>query len=436
MSDAMTISRSWRSAGAIRSKSTASVAEETIGSSQWVLELQPYVHHASLIAALDELATHTNGANPFFESEFIAASVDRIGEPVKNLLVLWERIGETEIARMAFPVVDTRIGLPPRHVLRAWSHPYAPLSTPLIDKRDAEETCLRFASLYGRLEPARHLPLVFADFATEDPAAMALGKALADAGFATISTAYGSRSCLPPLGGRPVNAHLPILASSKRRRELKRQLKKLGALGKVEFEKVDEFEHMLVRFEEFLLLETRGWKGRKGTSIHILRKTASFARQAVAALGDRGRAAIYSLRLDGRAIASLIVLRSGNRYFPWKIAFDAAYHAYSPGVHLILEASEDMLQLDGFAGADSLATELSWIDRLWPARMQLETLIIAPPDTPAAGRVPAVAQAVERELEVRRLARRLLRRNPPSPSAASAKPSAPRQSPAPETAGE
>lgn len=408
------------------------VVEETIGTSQWALEYRPYAHRAPLIAALDELASHSDGANPFFEPEFLSASVDRIGEPGKNLIVLWERIGEAPIARLAFPVIEDRIGLPAKSVLRAWSHPFAPLSTPLIDMRDADETVARFAQLFPRLEPAKLLPLVFDDFAVEEPAAKALFGAMREAGFTTVDTASRTRGYLPPAPGRKVTDHLPIMAHAKRRRELARQFRKLEALGSVEYEKVDDFDHIVVRFEEFLLLETRGWKGRKGTSIHVLRKTASFARQAVAALGDRGRAAIYSLRLDGRAIASLIMLRAGNRYFPWKIAFNSDYQSYSPGVLLMVHASGDLMETGGFAGADSLAAERSWIDRIWPARLPLETLIVAPPGTRAAAGVSDVARAVERDRRLRRFAKRLIRREPPLP----AKPAAPPRSPARETAGE
>ncbi|MEC9344324.1 MAG: GNAT family N-acetyltransferase [Pseudomonadota bacterium] len=415
-------SRLWHPGAASRPVAVATAVEETIGSSQWELELRPYAHHAPLIAALDELARHAGGANPFFESEFLSASVDRIGVPGKNLFVLWEHIGETSLARLAFPVIEDRIGLPGQPVLRAWSHPYAPLSTPLIDMRDAQEACARFARLLCRLQPTAALPLVFDDFPADEPGSKIIARAMREAGYVVRSTAPRSRACLLPAGGMPVQAHLPILASAKRRRELARQLRKLEQLGRVEFEETTDFDHVVLRFEEFLLLETRGWKGRKGTSIHVLRKTASFARQAVAALGDRDRATIHSLRLDGRAIASLIMLRSGNRYFPWKIAFDPAYQSHSPGVHLMVHASTGLLGTGSFAGADSLAAERSWIDRVWPGRLALETLVVAPPDTPAAARAPAVARAVERELRLRRLARGLLRRNLPAPRA-------PRQSP-------
>ena len=95
---------------------------------------------------------------------------------------------------------------------------------------------------------------------------------------------------------------------------------------------------------------------------------------------------------------------------------------------------------EGFAGADSLAAERSWIDRIWPARLSLETLIFAPPGTQATARVDVAAKSVTRELKLRRLARNLLKRNPPLPAstavAAVAAAGAPRQSPVRETVGE
>lgn len=380
--------------------------EETIGSSQWVLELGTYLHQPDLIAALRELAAHSGGANPFFEPEFLAASVDRLGEPGKRLMILWERVGEAAFARLAFPLAEARVGFPRRPALRAWSHPFAPLSIPLVDMRDAEETCLRFAGLLGRLHLPDHLPLLFEDFPVEDPVARPFLDALRNAGIAFHAIGTGSRAGLSP------RSRLPILSTAKRRHELKRQLHKLGQLGRLEFDKVTDFESIIVRFEEFLLLETRGWKGRKGTSIHVIRKTASFARQAVAALGDRGRAAIYSLRMDGRAIAALIMLHSGGRYYPWKIAFDEHYRAYSPGIQLMVRATDDIRAAGDFVYADSLAREESWMDRVWPDRVRLDTLIIALPGDAGAQAAARMARAVERHASLRHLAQHLFRRAP------------------------
>ncbi len=148
-----------------------------------------------------------------------------------------------------------------------------------------------------------------------------------------------------------------------------------------EFERAERLWDILLRFEEFLVLETRGWKGRKGSSIHVIRKTAAFARQAVGELAAQGRAVIYTLRLDGNAIASLIMLRSANRYYPWKIAFDEQWGAYSPGTQLMLRATRQLLAMPGFEFADSLARETSWIDPLWPYKFRLATVIVAAPAT-------------------------------------------------------
>jgi len=387
----------------------AAATEATIGSSQWALELRDYVHRAELLGPLAELAGHSGGVNPFFEPEFLSAAVDRLGEGQKRLMLLSERVGEASFARLAFPVVEDRVGLPARKALRAWSHPFAPLSTPLIDTRDAEESCDRFAALLARLQLPGGRPLVFEDLPADEATSAMFVAALKRHGLPVVEAAEKSRPCLPP------DASPPVPDRAKRRKELARQLRRLGELGDLAFDKATDFHGVIVRFEEFLLVETRGWKGRGGTSLHTIRRTASFARQAIAALGDRGRATIHTLRLDGRAIASLIVLRSGGRHYPWKIAFDESYHAYSPGVQLLLHASADMAAQPGFEFADSLAREHSWADRLWPDRMRLVTLVVGRPGDEV--QIDKVAAAIGRREKIRRLALRLLRREPAAPAA-------------------
>ena len=56
----------------------------------------------------------------------------------------------------------------------------------------------------------------------------------------------------------------------KRQRELNRLLRKLGEAGNVDFELARSQFDVLLRFEEYLLIETRSWKGRRGTSIQAV----------------------------------------------------------------------------------------------------------------------------------------------------------------------
>jgi hypothetical protein len=76
--------------------------------------------------------------------------------------------------------------------------------------------------------------------------------------------------------------------------------------------------------------------------------------------------------LDGRAIAALVTLRSGDTAWCWKIAYDESLSRASPGVQLLLDATESILADASIARADSCATpDHPMIDHVWRERLAL-----------------------------------------------------------------
>lgn len=360
-------------------------SRKTKCSSIWTLELREMTFSAELIHELNGLASLSGGRNLFFETEFQIAGRNRVLPHDTRQLVLSESIGGETSIRLYLPIVLTRRGIPPRRYWRVASHPFGPLSLPLVEYCDREEICEQFSALIGRLPVLDRCPLLFEDLPVADPVITTLRECLTRNGHASILRTTHSRAVLLPsaMANGAGDAFVRNALPRKKRRGLGRQRRRLEELGELRLEHAEDFELMRRRFEEFLLLETRGWKGRKGTSLHVIRQTAAFARQCVTALASQKRSAIYSLRLDDRPVASLIMLRSGHRYYPWKIAFDATYGAYSPGIQLILAVTRDLLERRGFAFADSLSGENSWIDSLWPDRIELGVLICATDFRPA-----------------------------------------------------
>ena len=84
--------------------------------------------------------------------------------------------------------------------------------------------------------------------------------------------------------------------------------------------------------EDFLILESKGWKGRRGTALLKSPERAAFVRDVVAAFADTQRYFILSLDFDGKPIAMAFVFTSGDRAFFWKTAYDEDFATYSPGV--------------------------------------------------------------------------------------------------------
>jgi hypothetical protein len=383
------------------------VSEATLGSSHWVLELCDYRHDAEMIAALQSLADRAAGLNPFFRWESLSASVDRLG-PRKLLMILWERLGDSSTMRVAFPVTEEGGGIGRPFHLRVWSHPYAPLGMPLIDQSEPEESISRFVQLLPRLLKANRAVLLAEEFPVSRQAGASLLAKMKQAGLFVATGCHSSRAALVARPGESPRDFLPIFARRKRHHEIARQLRRLGEFGRLEFRRSEGFGDLALRLEEFLLIEARSWKGNRGTSFLATKRTAAFARQMVAALGGRGDAQIHSLRLDGKTIASLIMLRTGGSYFPWKICYDETWHAYSPGVQLMLQATVDLLGTDGFQFADSLAGETSMLDAIWPDRLELASIAVAPQE--GRRKATKLMAGLDRRHRIKRWAKRMLGR--------------------------
>jgi hypothetical protein len=114
----------------------------------------------------------------------------------------------------------------------------------------------------------------------------------------------------------------------------------------------------------------------------------------VAALAHEGKAEIMRLMLAGRAIAALIVLRSGDTAWCWKIAYDEQHARASPGVQLMLQATKALLAETGLAYVDSCAApDHPMIDHIWRERLPLADLLVQP--GPYGGAAFALTRALE-----------------------------------------
>jgi hypothetical protein len=89
----------------------------------------------------------------------------------------------------------------------------------------------------------------------------------------------------------------------------------------------------------------------------------------VEGLARDGCVGIDALRLNGRAIAMNIWLRSGHGVFGWKMAYDEAHRQMSPGSLLIEELTQSLMAdpranyLDSCNRRDTEALAQIWPDR-------------------------------------------------------------------------
>lgn len=365
---------------------------------------RPGVTGASNIAAIESqwstLAERPASTNLFFHPEFAIPAIERLGGGAVSLALVRSAAGTP--AGLA-PFTHTRLGrIAP--AVRLWTHKYGPLGEPLVVSDDINGTVER---LVESLAPADSgLSLILPDMSAEGPVAEAVGAAALASRRPLVLLGEHRRAVLVR-GSGP--ADLRAALPRDKRKELGRQLRRLGDIGPVAFTSDIKPECVLARFEEFLALEMASWKGRHGTALASSPVTAAFARAALFNLAEAGKARVDSLRVGTHAVAIVVSLIAGSAAYTWKIAYDEAYAQYSPGVQLMLEAPTHLFSDPAVQLIDSCATEdHPMIDRLWPGRRGIATFVLGPPGGStlfsfglAAARFELAARANARQLRDR-----------------------------------
>ena len=264
---------------------------------------------------------------PRLEDREVRLAVIRDGDEYRNRLRL---LVPFSVEKPAIP-----LAVP---VMRTWSNPFGPLGTPLLDRDDPEGVHRRFLRNAGAAASQAAEGLGAAGHAPRR-----CGGAHAERCRRHVRAA--PRHHRPGSSGRSSKAdlegedYLKASLGNRHYREFRRLGRRLAEQGVVEHRVArsqDDIRHAL---EQFLTLEASGWKGRRRTAMVIDRYRAAFAREAVHRLAERDLCRIHSLTLDGRAIASLVVFIEAGIAYTWKIAYDEALSAFSPGVQLMMEVT-------------------------------------------------------------------------------------------------
>lgn len=169
----------------------------------------------------------------------------------------------------------------------------------------------------------------------------------------------------------------------KRRREYRRQRARLAELGKLEALSFRAGDDARTWTTEFLDLEAKGWKGKRGTALKSDAGVAETLVESLSGLAEAGKLRFWKLALDGRPIAMLFAIVEGTEAWLGKIAHDEGLSRFSPGVQMVLHATEQMFA-EGIASADSCADpDHPMMNHLWRGRLRVADVMIA---APAVGR--------------------------------------------------
>jgi CelD/BcsL family acetyltransferase involved in cellulose biosynthesis len=352
-------------------------AVDRYSSTAFEVECRPLAALEPIAEAWRDLAAHAVEPNVFYEPAFALAAAAALGSDVFAGLV-WSGTAPRQLLGF-FPVrIDRRRYGVPIPVLVGWTHRYAPLGTPLVRRDLAEPVIAAWLDHVARdpnLPDLMLLPLVADDGAF----AAALGAVLARNGRAASAFDRHQRAMLAPDGHRA--GYLDAALGPKKRKELRRLQRRLEDTGDVRWSETKDAAGLAAALEDFIALEAGGWKGRAGTAVARDHDMRQFLTQAVLQLGAEGKATVYRLLVDNRAAAAVIMIRSGNVSWCWKIAYDEAFARYSPGVLLALTATEALLAEPALAYADSCATTgHPMIDHIWRERRVLADQLIGTRD--------------------------------------------------------
>jgi CelD/BcsL family acetyltransferase involved in cellulose biosynthesis len=350
-------------------------------------EWQPLSALGAHVGEWRDLVGRALEPNVFYDPAFALAAAPVFGGRAGAVLV--RRAGQLI---GLFPArVERRYGV--MATLTGWTHPYAPLGVPLVDKSEADAA---IAAFLDRVEAAGPHLVLLPMLPTDGAFATALGRVLARRGGETAAFDAHARAMLAP--GEDRAGYLEGAVPHKKLKELRRQRRRLADTGAVGFTTARGPAAVTAALHEFLALEAAGWKGRQGSAAREQAQIRAFMEQAVTALAADGNARVDRLTQGDHTLAAAITLRSGDTRWFWKIAYDEGHARFSPGVQISLDLTGALLADDSIARVDSCATaDHPMIDHLWRERLPLADLLIAPSrDAVASFRIACKLEALRR----------------------------------------
>lgn len=322
----------------------------------------------SFIAAWDALATGAAQPNPFYESWYLAPSLAALDPGGTVQLMVLEADGQL-VGLLPIRRERRYYGHPVPH-WRGWVHGNCFLGLPLV-VAGFERVFWHEALAWCDRQGGSALFLHLLQQPTDGPLHQALQAELAAQARAAATVLTQERALLAST--LTPEDYFATSLSAKKRKELRRQQRRLEEHGQLEIERRQDAAGAEAWAAEFLTLERRGWKGQAESALACDPATAQLFTQALAGAAQRGRLDRLALRLDGQPIAMLASFLSPPGAFSYKTAFDEDFARFSPGVllqreNLALLERSDIAFVDSCADADHPMIDHFWRERRTIAR--------------------------------------------------------------------
>jgi len=309
---------------------------------------------------LPAVTSYGAGKKLFFVLEFVTDPANPLSRPVLSAL---------------FPIERHRRYTPlPVNVFSLWRHPHCYLCTPLLK---AEYARLSLSTFVDWLISYRSCGVAKLEYIPgEGPFRALLNECLHERGISWLLSDSFARAFLRIESN--VDEYFQHTISGKGRRELKRKTLRLSEMGRLQYEELVSGGDPAPWIEEFLRLESMGWKGAQNTALACNEPDRYFFRLIAREAFEKGKLLIGALRLNDKIIAIQCGFLSGMGYFAFKSAFDENYARFSPGVLLLMEIIGSAHQKEGLLWMDSCTTPENFIaNRLFAEKRGIGTVFIA-----------------------------------------------------------
>jgi CelD/BcsL family acetyltransferase involved in cellulose biosynthesis len=341
------------------------------------------------LARWRELAARAVEPNPYFEPEYVLPLARGLGDLGEVSLLVVAGPGGW---RACLPVhVVPRWHRVPLRSLSTWRGHllYGLLGTPLVAPEQPGED---LAALIDGL-PTAASGTVFAGLEWVDTAGP-LGDALAEVlsghrprpiRFERFERALVRRRAQP--------TYVEETLSSKHRRELRRQRRKLGEALEAEPQLVDRAGQDSA-YDDFIALEASGRRADEQTVLAADPGHAAFFKEMCRGFAEQGRLQLFELQAGDQTVAAKCNLLAGNGLFCLKIAYDERWSSMSPGILLELDTLKVFHEATEAEFIDSCADpNNAMINRLWPDRRELATYALPAGDLRGRAARPALSAA-------------------------------------------
>ncbi len=321
-----------------------------------------------------DLASDAIEKNPFYAPFMLRPALARLPADDVKIACVFE--GGRLIGLAPLAPAKGYARLPVRH-LSTWMHEHCFYAAPLV-RRGCEQAFFETLFRMADAHPTRPAFLRLRHIDREGPVAAAALSAAKALKRTTVQSGAFDRALLK-CGYRAAD-YLATTMRKKKRTEMNRLRRRLEEFGAVAFHTLADARDLGRWRNDFLRLESAGWKGREGSALAASPASAQFFSDCLEAAFAVGALRFHRLVAGPRTVAMIVNFGAGEESYSFKIAHDPDLARFSPGVMLEIELLKALEGEQGLRFVDSCASpDHSMINSLWADRRMIVGVNVSGP---------------------------------------------------------